>query len=245
MSADNTNLAQTSEVTKKVRKPTLVEKYSKFIQFGYYMMSQMSDEDSFTREDFVNQLKVFAPVEEQQTFIQGFLDNQSIIKKRMLGEVRAKNTVTKPKKEKAPRKTKVNAKGNNKKNAKQSSSGMDDSQSNLIEAITNELTEEPMINKITSAIELANNLTAKKSRTTKKNTTTNTDTDNTPPTTDDVNQLNDVSINDTSSDEVATDLTAVADAKKVRITKKKTSTKTDKNTDNDNNLTAAMEELNM
>ena len=73
--------------TKKTRAPTLSEKYSKFIQFGYYMMSQMQDTDSFTKEEFLNKVEMFATVDEQQTFIQGFLDNQKENKKSMRKDI--------------------------------------------------------------------------------------------------------------------------------------------------------------
>jgi hypothetical protein len=237
MSTDNNT--QSPMVSQTVRKPVLIEKYSKFIQFGYYMMSQMDDTDSFNKDEFMTKLKVFAPVDEQQAFIQGFLDNQKVNKTNMRNTVLAHYKASQPKKEKAVRKTK--AKNNNDKNKqKQAAAVGTDSQENLIETMTNELTEEPMINKITSAIELANDLTAKKGRTTKKKTTANTDTDNTPPppptTDDDVNQL---------SDEVTKDLSAVAEVKKGRITKKKATAKTDENAVDENQLIVAMDSLNM
>lgn len=219
----NTNTTPTSEVSKKVRIPTLTEKYSKFIQFGYYMMSQMSETDSFNRDDFMNQLKVFAPVDEQQAFIQGFFDNQKDVKKKMRKEVQDQKKLNKPKKEKAPRKTKSN--DNNKSESNKPTDG-DVSQENLIETITNELTEEPMINKINSAIEVAKDLTAKKARVTKNKSTANT------------NQLNDEP--NANTNEIVADLTT-----KKTITKKKSNTKSDKPVIDDNQLTDAMESLAM
>jgi len=169
MSADNTN--QTSEVAKKTKVATLPEKYNKFIQFGYYMMSQMSNQESFNREEYMEQLKMFATVEEQQSFVQTFFDNQKQIKKDIT--LLKKNKNKKPDTEKPKRTTK--SKANTKAKAKQTQSETqatsvvgEETQENLIEAITHELTEEPMINQINSAIEVAKELTAKKSRVTKK-----------------------------------------------------------------------------
>ena len=85
MSAVIDNNATTTQST-KVKTPSLPEKYSKFIQFGYYMMTKMMDDNetsSFTRDEFLNKIQMFATVEEQQTFIQGFFDNQKDNKKRM------------------------------------------------------------------------------------------------------------------------------------------------------------------
>ena len=160
--------------TKKTRAPTLSEKYSKFIQFGYYMMSQMQDTDSFTKEEFLNKIEMFATVDEQQTFIQGFLDNQKENKKSMRKDIQERKKANQPKKVKAPRKTK---KETAKKDTTETETETEpsaetqidnvtanESQENLIENLTNELTEEPMIDKIHAAIEVAQDMTAKKPR---------------------------------------------------------------------------------
>lgn len=177
MSADNTN--QASEVTKKTKTATLPEKYNKFIQFGYYMMSQMSNQESFNREEYMEQLRMFANVEEQQSFVQTFFDNQKQIKKDMA--LLKKNKNKKPDTEKPKRTTKSKGKA---KQTQSESSNVDaaapavveETQENLIETITNELTEEPMINQINSAIEVAKELTAKKPRVVKKKTNPKTKT---------------------------------------------------------------------
>ena len=70
--------SSTTSLVKKVRAPVLTEKYSKFIQFSYYIMSQM-ETDNFTKEEFLNNVKMFDTVEEQQTFIQGFFDRINIM----------------------------------------------------------------------------------------------------------------------------------------------------------------------
>ena len=159
--------------TKKTRAPTLSEKYSKFIQFGYYMMSQMQDTDSFTKEEFLNKIEMFATVDEQQTFIQGFLDNQKENKKSMRKDIQERKKANQPKKVKAPRKTKKETAKKDITETETEPSAAEtqtdsvtatESQENLIENLTNELTEEPMIDKIHAAIEVAQDMTAKKPR---------------------------------------------------------------------------------
>lgn len=181
MSADNTN--QASEVAKKTKVATLPEKYNKFIQFGYYMMSQMSNQESFNREEYMEQIRMFAAVEEQQLFVQTFFDNQKQIKKDIA--ILKKNKNKKPDTEKPKRQRQTKAK--TAKNASQSEASAsvtgEETQENLIETITNELTEEPMISQINSAIEVAKELTAKKPRVVKKKS------NNTKSKTSDVDQL--------------------------------------------------------
>ena len=172
MSADNTN--QASEVTKKTKAPSLPEKFNKFIQFGYYMMSRMSNQESFNREEYMEQLQMFATVEDQQSFVQNFFDNQKQIKKDIALLKKSRNK--KPDVEKPKRTTKPKGKGKGKATKQTQSETptdpavVEDTQENLIETITNELTEEPMISQITSAIEVAKELTAKKPRVVKKKT---------------------------------------------------------------------------
>ncbi|MDC1151762.1 hypothetical protein OAS95_04265 [Pelagibacteraceae bacterium] len=141
---------------KKTRAPVLSEKYSKFIQFSHYMMSQM-ESDTFTKEEFLNSVQMFATVEEQQTFIQGFFDNQKDNKKAMRQNIQNRKKENQPKKVRVPRKTKKVA-------AAVEPTQETDTQENLIESLTDELTEEPMINKIGAAIEIAEDITAKKPR---------------------------------------------------------------------------------
>ena len=162
MSSVNASTTQSSSPEKKVRAPALSEKYSKFIQFSYYMMSQMSETETFTKEEFLNQVQMFATVEEQQTFIQGFFDNQKDNKKSMRKNLQDKKKANQPKKVRAPRKTKKAATDEPTQEA--DSTTNTESQENLIESLTEELIEEPMINKISAAIEIAEDMTAKKPR---------------------------------------------------------------------------------
>jgi len=147
---------------KKTRAPVLSEKYSKFIQFSHYMMSQM-ESDTFTKEEFLNSVQMFATVEEQQTFIQGFFDNQKDNKKAMRQNIQNRKKENQPKKVRAPRKTKKVAAAVEPTQETDTTTN-NDTQENLIESLTDELTEEPMINKIGAAIEIAEDITAKKPR---------------------------------------------------------------------------------
>ena len=93
---------------------------------------------------------MFATVEEQQTFIQGFFDNQKDNKKAMRKEIQEKKKTNKPKKEKVVRKTKnVSSTGENKKPRTKKNGDTpilnEDSQPVESLTLTDELTEESMI----------------------------------------------------------------------------------------------------
>jgi len=165
------NTPTQSPVAKKTRAPVLSEKLSKFIQFGYFMMSQMSDSDSFTKDEYMEKLQMFAPVEEQDSFVQGFLDGKKETKKNMNKMVRDKKNENKPKKQRTPRAPR-----------KAKETGVTElTQSDLSDPVVRnlsiELSEEPMIEQTTetsapeeireqinAAIEVAKELTAKKPR---------------------------------------------------------------------------------
>jgi hypothetical protein len=126
-------------------------------------MSKM-ESDTFTKEEFLNSVQMFATVEEQQTFIQGFFDNQKDNKKAMRQNIQTRKKESQPKKVRAPRKTKNAAATVEPTQETDTAAANNDTQENLIESLTNELTEEPMINKIGAAIEIAEDITAKKPR---------------------------------------------------------------------------------
>ena len=109
-------------VEKKVRVPTtLPAKYGKFIQFGYFMMNKLNacdgDEDTpplIDEQVFLNKLRIFEPLEDQQAFVEEFLDSSKQIndelRKMMLQRKRelakAIKDADKPQKEKKPRQPK-------------------------------------------------------------------------------------------------------------------------------------------
>ena len=66
----------------KTRNPSLPDKYGKFIQFAYYMMDNVLGEDfQMDRDAFLEKIKFFGSVEEQQILIQGFLTNAKEVNK--------------------------------------------------------------------------------------------------------------------------------------------------------------------
>jgi hypothetical protein len=155
-------------VANKTRMPVLSEKLSKFIQFGYFMMSQMSDSDSFTKDEYMEKLQMFAPVEEQDSFVQGFLDGKKETKKNMNKMVRDKKNENKPKKQRTPRAP---------RKAKVTESTQSDLSDPVVRNLSIELSEEPMVEQTTetssggeileqinAAVEVAKELTAKKPR---------------------------------------------------------------------------------
>jgi len=158
-------------VANKTRMPVLSEKLSKFIQFGYFMMSQMSDSDSFTKDEYMEKLQMFAPVEEQDSFVQGFLDGKKETKKNMNKMVRDKKNENKPKKQRTPRAPRKA------KNASVTELTQSDLSDPVVRNLSIELSEEPMIEQtsetsapeeireqINAAVEVAKELTAKKPR---------------------------------------------------------------------------------
>jgi len=180
MSAVNTPTQ--SPVAKKTRTPVLSEKLSKFIQFGYFVMSQMPDSESFTKDEFMENLRMFAPVEDQDSFVQGFLDGKKDIKKNMNKMLRDKKNENKPKKQRtprAPRKAKTTE--TNTESAQVVStdtvSTPTEQADPAVRNLSTELCEEPMVEQSTetiapveireqiiAAVEVAKELTAKKPR---------------------------------------------------------------------------------
>jgi len=64
-------------VEKKARAATLPAKYAKFIQFGFWFLKKLnenSDAPAIDEALFNEKLKLFAEVDEQQTFVQEFFD---------------------------------------------------------------------------------------------------------------------------------------------------------------------------
>jgi len=180
MSAVNTPTQ--SPVAKKTRTPVLSEKLSKFIQFGYFVMSQMPESESFTKDEYMESLRMFATVEDQDSFVQGFLDGKKDIKKNMNKMLRDKKNENKPKKQRtprAPRKAKTTE--TNTESAQVVStdtvSTPTEQADPAVRNLSTELCEEPMVEQSTetiapveireqiiAAVEVAKELTAKKPR---------------------------------------------------------------------------------
>ena len=85
----------------KTRQPTLPDKYGKFIQFAYYMMENvLGDEFQMDKAVYLEKIKLFASVGEQQVLVQGFLnsakENKKTIKKVVSDRKKAEAKANKP-----------------------------------------------------------------------------------------------------------------------------------------------------
>jgi len=120
----NTVVSENQNVTvvveeKKPRSPILPAKFSKFIQFGFFLINRFKDEDgNFSvdnEQDFIDAIHLFDSIDAQQAFVQDFFDDSKniakSIRKIILDKKRAENKAikaaaksTKPTKEpKAPK----------------------------------------------------------------------------------------------------------------------------------------------
>ena len=107
-----TSPVQVAATATKARKQTLPDKYGKFIQFAYYMMNNVLGEDfQMDKEAYLEKVKLFGSVEEQQILVQGFLDNakenKKTIKKIVADRAKAIAKANKPVKQKQSRSKKT------------------------------------------------------------------------------------------------------------------------------------------
>jgi hypothetical protein len=103
MSSPVTQTAQVVVADKatKTRQPTLPDKYGKFIQFAYYMMENvLGDDFQMDKAVYLEKIKLFATVGEQQVLVQGFLnsakDTKKTIKKVISDRKKAEAKANKP-----------------------------------------------------------------------------------------------------------------------------------------------------
>jgi hypothetical protein len=68
------------EKTKKPRAPTLKAKYAKFINFAVWLQQKANPDSELDQDDF-QQLRVFDDIEQQQSFVQSFFDQEKDVKK--------------------------------------------------------------------------------------------------------------------------------------------------------------------
>jgi hypothetical protein len=100
----------------KTRQPTLPDKYGKFIQFAYYMMENVLGNDfQMDKEVYLEKIKLFASVGEQQVLVQGFLnsakDTKKTIKKVVSDRKKAEAKANKPPRQSRAKATAVPADG--------------------------------------------------------------------------------------------------------------------------------------
>jgi hypothetical protein len=96
-----TNQVVVADKVTKTRQPTLPDKYGKFIQFAYYMMENvLGNEFQMDKEVYLEKIKLFASVGEQQVLVQGFLnsakDTKKTIKKVVSDRKKAEAKANKP-----------------------------------------------------------------------------------------------------------------------------------------------------
>ena len=135
----------------KTRNPTLPEKYGKFIQFAYYMMDNILGEDfQMDKDAYLEKIKFFDSVEEQQILVQGFLtnakENTKTIKKMVADRNKAIANANKPVKQTRAKKS-VAATGNDEaqppKRARKPSTKKTD-ETDLLNTLVEQLTLEPV-----------------------------------------------------------------------------------------------------
>jgi len=108
-SESNTVVVAPVVVEKKVKAPTLGAKYSRFMAFGHWFVSQQSTElvSEEVREELYRKMMIFASLEEQTAFYEGFLSQVTATNKTIRKMVAAsKKPVKAPK---APRAKKTKA----------------------------------------------------------------------------------------------------------------------------------------
>jgi hypothetical protein len=95
-------------VEKKARTPTLPAKFNRFIQFSYHLIRTLNNaelekngEVLFDEDRFFEEANVFAAVDVQQRFVEGFLENKAI------GKEMRTHVLDKKKAEKAAAKQKI------------------------------------------------------------------------------------------------------------------------------------------
>jgi hypothetical protein len=96
-----TNQVVVADKVTKTRQPTLPDKYGKFIQFAYYMMENVLGNDfQMDKEVYLEKIKLFGNVGEQQVLVQGFLnsakENKKTIKKVVSDRKKAEAKANKP-----------------------------------------------------------------------------------------------------------------------------------------------------
>jgi hypothetical protein len=108
-SESNTVVVAPVVVEKKVKAPTLGAKYSRFMAFGHWFVSQQSTElvSEEVREELYRKMMIFASLEEQTAFYEGFLSQVTATNKTIRKMVAvSKKPVKAPK---APRAKKTKA----------------------------------------------------------------------------------------------------------------------------------------
>jgi hypothetical protein len=109
MSSESNTVVAPVVVEKKVKAPTLGAKYSRFMAFGHWFVSQQSTElvSEEVRQELYRKMMVFASLEEQTAFYEGFLSEVTATNKTIRKMVAASKKPAKA--PKAPRAKKTKA----------------------------------------------------------------------------------------------------------------------------------------
>jgi hypothetical protein len=107
-SESNTVVVAPVVVEKKVKAPTLGAKYSRFMAFGHWFVSQQSTElvSEEVREELYRKMMIFASLEEQTAFYEGFLSEVTATNKTIRKMVAASKKPAKAPKAPRAKKTK-------------------------------------------------------------------------------------------------------------------------------------------
>jgi hypothetical protein len=132
----------------KTRQPTLPDKYGKFIQFAYYMMENvLGNEFQMDKEVYLEKIKLFGSVGEQQVLVQGFLnsakENKKTIKKVVSDRKKAEAKANKP-----PRQSRakaVPADGEAKRSRKKATKEVVNAQDELLNDLVQLARSEPVV----------------------------------------------------------------------------------------------------
>jgi len=128
-----------AEKATKTRQPTLPDKYGKFIQFAYYMMENVLGEDfQMDKDAYLEKIKLFGTVGEQQALVQGFLDrtkdNKKTIRKLVSDRKKEQAKANKPPKKSRAKTTTTDApKSSRKKTTKAVVNAQDELLNDLVQ----------------------------------------------------------------------------------------------------------------
>ena len=134
----------------KTRQPTLPDKYGKFIQFAYYMMENvLGDEFQMDKEVYLEKIKLFGSVGEQQVLVQGFLDSaketKKTIKKVVSDRKKAEAKANKPPRQSRAKAAAVPANGEAKRSRKKATKEVVNAQDELLNDLVQLARAEPVV----------------------------------------------------------------------------------------------------
>ena len=135
----------------KTRQPTLPDKYGKFIQFAYYMMENvLGNEFQMDKEVYLEKIKLFGNVGEQQVLVQGFLDSAKETKK-TIKKVISDRKKAEAKANKPPRPSRAKAVNADKPSRKKATKAVANAQDELLNDLVQLARTEPVVVPVVSS----------------------------------------------------------------------------------------------